>query len=68
MTNTENRPAALDTLNLCALERAELARREFAAALDARLDGATWEQIGTALGITKQAAQQRFHGSERSAR
>ncbi len=30
------------------------------AVLDARALGVTWEQIGTALGITKQAAQQRF--------
>lgn len=27
---------------------------------NARIDGATWEQIATALGTTKQAAQQRF--------
>jgi predicted ArsR family transcriptional regulator len=26
----------------------------------ARSEGASWEQIGQALGITKQAAQQRF--------
>ncbi len=27
---------------------------------DARQNGTRWEDIGTALGITKQAAQQRF--------
>lgn len=26
----------------------------------ARAEGASWEQVGHALGITKQAAQQRF--------
>ena len=30
------------------------------AVLDARAHDVTWEQIGTALGVTKQAAQQRF--------
>lgn len=47
------------------LRAAERLRRElnaFAAELvaDARRDGASWTAIGRALGITKQAAQQRF--------
>lgn len=29
----------------------------------ARLAGATWQQIGTILGVTKQAASQRFHAT-----
>lgn len=29
----------------------------------ARKNGATWEQIGRAIGVSKQAAQQRFGGS-----
>jgi hypothetical protein len=29
---------------------------------EARLNGATWEEIADALEITKQAAYQRFHG------
>lgn len=31
---------------------------------DARRKGCTWEQIGDALGISKQAAQQRFSVKE----
>ena len=32
-----------------------------------RLDGATWGQIGQALGITRQGARQRFHVAARTA-
>jgi hypothetical protein len=28
----------------------------------ARISGATWEQIGDALGVSRQAAQQRYSG------
>lgn len=35
------------------------------AAIAARETGASWNEIGTALGITKQRAQQRYSGDER---
>ena len=38
------------------------ARAEFAAVLDARLEGATWAEVGRALGVSAQAVQQKFHG------
>ncbi len=34
-----------------------------AAVWRAKAEGATWEEIGDSLGITRQAAQQRFGGS-----
>jgi len=33
-------------------------QRRYAAMIDARIEGASWDEIGEALGITKQAAQQ----------
>ena len=53
------------TLSLDRLEAAEILTRtakaiQTTAVLDARALGATWEQIGDALGLTKQAAQQRY--------
>lgn len=30
------------------------------AVVDMRVDGATWEEVGNALGVSKQAAQQRY--------
>jgi hypothetical protein len=46
----------LDVVDL----RANLAEQEDYAVLRARQLGATWEQIGTALGVSKQAVQQRW--------
>jgi hypothetical protein len=34
----------------------------------ARLDGATWQEIADALGVSKQAAQQRFGSRRREVR
>jgi hypothetical protein len=51
---------ALDVLDAIAGLRSQLAEQEDYAALRARQQGATWEQIGTALGVSKQAAQQRW--------
>lgn len=42
------------------METAESAQRTAVAA--ARANGATWEQIGIGLGVTRQAAQQRYGG------
>lgn len=52
----------VDTLDLA---RLALAQRQLGDAITesvliAREDGVTWEAIGTALGMTKQAAQQRW--------
>lgn len=47
-------------------ERAEvlhrLDRAQFAAVLDARLAGVSWQLIGAALGVSAQAAQKRYTG------
>jgi len=51
---------ALDVLEAIAGLRSQLAGQEDYAALRARQQGATWEEIGTALGVSKQAAQQRW--------
>lgn len=42
------------------LARAEVAELEAAAVREARSAGASWSEIGDALGVTKQAAQMRF--------
>jgi len=66
---TEQQPTRVHHLNILASIRSERERSlaqwshaEFAAALDARLEGATWAEVGGALGVSAQAAQQRFHG------
>lgn len=65
----EQQPTRVHHLNILATIRSERTRAltewghaEFAAALDARLEGATWAEVGGALGVSAQAAQQRFHG------
>jgi hypothetical protein len=40
--------------------RAELDRQELAAVLDAEARGTSWQRIGDALGISKQAAHRKF--------
>jgi hypothetical protein len=52
----------LDDLTRIAGQRRELDGQQFAAVLDARLAGASWDVIGEALGITKQAVQKRYGG------
>lgn len=44
--------------------RPRLADLEQAALQAARQKGATWEEIATAMGITRQAAQMRFRASD----
>ena len=51
---------ALNDLQDLANERADLDLRIWRSVIVARTKGLTWEQIGTALGVTKQAAQQRY--------
>ena len=48
------------------LSAAELAtlQRDFSA-IQARAAGATWSEIGSTLGVTKQRAQQRYSGDSR---
>lgn len=52
----------LDVLDAIAGLRIALDRQEDDAALMARRNGATWQQIADALGITRQRAHQRWHG------
>ena len=65
----EQQPTRVHHLNILASLRrereraaAESARAEFAAVLDARLEGATWAEIGSVLGVSAQAAQKKYHG------
>jgi hypothetical protein len=50
----------IGTLRAISDERFELDRRQFAAVLDARLAGHSWDDIGAALGVTRQAVQKRY--------
>lgn len=52
----------LQRLSACDSLRQQLRVLEAQLANEARLNGATWEEIAEALEITKQAAYQRFHG------
>ena len=60
-------PAADDEIDVATyelrratLERASSERRVADAVVDARRAGLSWKQIGTELGISAQAAQQRY--------
>jgi hypothetical protein len=53
----------LAALQAIAELRPQLAELEQAAVRTAREKGATWEEVATALGITRQAAQMRFRSS-----
>ncbi len=51
---------ALTTLTALWAERQELAEREVQAVERARLAGASWADIGDGLGVSRQAAHERF--------
>jgi hypothetical protein len=53
----------LAALQAIAELRPQLAEWEQAAVQAAREKGATWEEIATAMGVTRQAAQMRFRAS-----
>ncbi|MCU1405427.1 MAG: hypothetical protein JWQ43_1730 [Glaciihabitans sp.] len=55
-----NRPAALDTVARAAALRTDLDAVLAALVDDARASGATWQELGTIFGISRQAAFQRF--------
>jgi DNA-binding protein H-NS len=56
----------LAALQAIAELRSRLAELEQAALHEAREKGATWEEIATAMGITRQAAHMRFRASSSS--
>ena len=62
------REKALGRLTRIAGEDNAAPQRRYAAMVDARLEGASWEEIGEALGITRQAAQQFVADRERRQR
>jgi hypothetical protein len=53
-------PEPMRALRACRSVQATLADEVQCRVFDARAQGATWEDIGDTLRITKQAAQQRF--------
>jgi hypothetical protein len=63
----ETPAAALDALAAVLELETFLERTTDDLALAARRDGATWEQIGSALGTSRQAAQQRWGNISRFA-
>jgi hypothetical protein len=65
----EKQPTRVHHLNILAALRHDRAkqadqstRAEFAAVLDARLEGATWAELGSVLGVSPQAVQKKYHG------
>ena len=52
--------SALQLLSRLGALRQEIDDATLAAVREARRQGSTWSEIGTMLGVTKQAAQQRF--------
>lgn len=54
----------LDRLDLSRRIRESAEELEAAAIVDARGNGATWRDIGSLYGLTKQGAQQRFRTAE----
>jgi DNA-binding Lrp family transcriptional regulator len=50
----------LDTLTALWSERQEMDEREFQAVKRARLAGASWETIGDAMGVSRQAVHERY--------
>ena len=60
IVNTSLSP--LERLKACDSMRRHLRAFELTLVEDGRDDGTTWEDVGDALGITKQAAAQRFTG------
>lgn len=60
-TTTEHTVAEqIATLSAMALQRQIIDQALSALVADARANGATWGDIGAALGITRQAAHQRY--------
>ncbi len=57
-------PDPLLSLRACRSLQTTLAAEVQARVFDARAQGATWDHIGMALAMTKQAAQQRFGRDE----
>ncbi|WP_075727890.1 hypothetical protein [Corynebacterium aquilae] len=51
---------ALMRVQSCAIEAAEAQEKQRQAVAQARKAGATWEEIGRFLGVTRQAAARRF--------
>jgi DNA-directed RNA polymerase specialized sigma24 family protein len=67
---TDKQPTRVHHLNRLAVLRrerekaaAEYAGAECASVLDARLEGATWAEIGSVLGVSAQAVQKKYHRS-----
>lgn len=51
---------ALQRVQSCAIATAEAEERQRSAVAQARAAGATWEEVGRFLGVTRQAAARRY--------
>lgn len=58
--NFDDDDSPVDRLAAIARAKADIARGEAAAVRHARLHGMSWAEIGTVLGISRQALHQRF--------
>jgi len=65
MSASRHADANLNTIRVARIEARTLARKISDTVTTARNNGATWEEIGDALAMTKQAAQQRFGRANR---
>lgn len=60
MTTATDLPAVLDKLHEVDQESHDIDANRAALIREARASGATWTQVGEALGMSKQAAWERF--------
>ena len=66
LKNAQNAELPMGALRALTELREELAAMERLHVENARQKGASWEDIAEALGITRQAVQQRFAGASRA--
>lgn len=63
-TGLDTTERAAHKVLVLAVQRDQLERRIAATVYGARAAGCSWEAIGSALGVTRQAAHQRYSGGD----